>query len=371
MRTLRVLHIYRTYFPETQGGAQEAIRQFCLATQDLGVENSVFALAHDPLPQQMSLPEGQLIRSKSLIEIASCDFGGLDAIRRCRAAARTADVIQIYYPWPFADLMLPFIRQGKPVIVTYMSDIVRQAKLDLLYGPLRAYLLGSADVIAATSPTYARTSEVLQRYPGKLRAIPHCLGEAPASDPVVRARWAQRLGDDFFLFVGVLRYYKGLEFLVRAAKQVDRPIAIVGDGPERANLEALAASLGVGNVHFLGALPDEDKFALNDLCRAVVFPSHLRSEAFGITLLEAARAGKPMISCEIGTGTSWVNLDGETGLVVPPADPAALAGAMQKLATDDELCQTLGAGAQQRWREVFSPAVVGRTLRDLYDELCR
>lgn len=371
MKTMRVLHIYRTYFPETQGGAQEAIRQFCLATREFGVQNSVFALAHEPLPQQISLPEGQLIRSKSLIEIASCDFGGFDAIRRCRAAACAADVIQIYYPWPFADLMLPFIRQGKPVIVTYMSDIVRQAKLDLLYGPLRTYLLGSADVIAATSPTYARTSEVLQRYPGKVRAIPHCLSDAPASDPAVRARWAQRLGDDFFLFVGVLRYYKGLEFLIRAANHVDRPIAVVGDGPERANLEALVASLGVSNVHFLGALPDEDKFALNDLCRAVVFPSHLRSEAFGITLLEAARAGKPMISCEIGTGTSWVNLDGETGLVVPPADPAALAGAMQKLATDDGLCRRLGAGAQQRWREVFSPAVVGRTLRDLYDELCR
>lgn len=371
MKKLRVLHVYRTYFPETQGGAQEAIRQFCLATRPYGVDNSVFALAHDPLPQEMDLPEGRLVRSKSLIEIASCDFGGLDAIRRCRAAAAAADVIQVYYPWPFADLMLPFVRQGKPLLVTYMSDIVRQAKLDLLYGPLRAYLLGSADVIAATSPTYAQTSEVLQRYPGKVRAIPHCLGEAPASDPAVSARWRQRLGDDFFLFVGVLRYYKGLEFLVRAAPQVDRPIAIVGDGPERGRLEALAAELGASNVHFLGALPDVDKFALNALCRAVVFPSHLRSEAFGITLLEAARAGRPMISCEIGTGTSWVNLDGETGLVVPPADPAALAGALQRLAGDDALCRTLGEAAQRRWREVFSPAVVGQTLRNLYDELCR
>ena len=84
MKKLRILHIYRTYFPETQGGGQESIRQFCLATQPLNVENTVFALAHNPEPAVMHLPEGKLVRARSWLEIASCDFGAWAALQRCR-----------------------------------------------------------------------------------------------------------------------------------------------------------------------------------------------------------------------------------------------------------------------------------------------
>jgi len=76
---LRVLHIYRTYFPETQGGGQEAIRQLSLATNALGIENTIFALARKPTPQTLDLPEGRLVRSRSWLEIASCDIGGWDS----------------------------------------------------------------------------------------------------------------------------------------------------------------------------------------------------------------------------------------------------------------------------------------------------
>ena len=68
-----------------------------------------------------------------------------------------------------------------------------------------------------------------------------------------------------------------------------------------------------------------------ELCFAVLFPSHLRSEAFGISLLEGAMYGKPLISSEIGTGTTYINIDKETGLVVPPSDPIALREAMDFL----------------------------------------
>ena len=172
-----------------------------------------------------------------------------------------------------------------------------------------------------------------------------------------------------FLFVGVLRYYKGLDFLLQAAQQVSTPIVIVGDGPEGPRLRSLAKALGLTHVHFLGVLDDVDKNALMTLCRAIVFPSHLRSEAFGITLLEGARQGKPLICCEISTGTTWVNQHNETGLVVPPANADALANTMNHLAADDALCQRLGAGARQRWAQHFRPAVVGAAYRQLYDDL--
>jgi rhamnosyl/mannosyltransferase len=366
----RVLHIYRTYFPETRGGMQEAIRQLCQATRVLGVENTIFALAHQPEPALMDLPEGKLVRARSWLEIASCDFGALAALRRCRAAADQCDIIQIHYPWPFADMLLPFIRRrNQPVVVTYVSDIVRQKGLGQLYAPLRRYLLRTASHIVASSPNYAENSEILREYTDKLSSIPHCLRDAQPPPAASISRWEAQLGRDFFLFVGVLRYYKGLDFLIAAASQVKANIVIVGGGPEGERLRQAVEQDGLDNVHFLGRLPDDDKMALLSLCRGIVFPSHLRSEAFGITLLEGARASKPLICCEIDTGTTWVNRHNETGLTIPPADPAALARAMNLLAGDDALCARLGQGARERWQQHFAPEVVGAAYRRLYDKL--
>ena len=372
MRKLRVLHIYRTYFPETQGGLQESIRQLCLATLPLEVDNTVFALARQPYPACMDLPEGKLVRARAWFEVASCDFGGWDALRRCREAADECDIIQIHYPWPFADMLLPFIRRRKqPVVVTYVSDIVRQNGVGLgqIYAPLRRYLLGTATRIVASSPNYVASSRILPDYTNKLVCIPHCLGDFLTPEVDLCARWAARFGADFFLFVGVLRYYKGLDVLLAAASLVKMPIVILGEGPEGDRLRAEVQRKGLDNVHFVGALPDTEKHALFAMCRGVVFPSHRRSEAFGITLLEGARAGKPLICCEIGTGTTWINRHDETGLVVQPEDPVTLAQAMTLLAGDDVLCARLGAGARARWQQHFTPEVVGAAYRQLYDEV--
>lgn len=367
---LRVLHIYRTYFPETQGGGQEAIRQLSLATNALGIENTIFALARKPTPQTLDLPEGRLVRSRSWLEIASCDIGGWDSFLRCREAADGCDILQLHFPWPFADLMLPFIRRrGQAVVVTYVSDIVRQEALGKLYAPLRRNMLARADKIVASSANYARSSDILPDYQDKLAVIPHCMDDAPANDPDLILRWASRLGNKFFLFVGVLRYYKGLHILLEAARHTQANIVILGEGPEGVRLRLAAQQLGLSNVHFVGALPDADKNALFELCRAVVFPSHLRSEAFGMTLLEGARACKPLICCEIGTGTTAINIHLESGLVVPPDDPLALSAAIDRLAADDDLHLRLGQGARARWQRHFTPRVVGQAYQRLYEEL--
>ena len=113
-----------------------------------------------------------------------------------------------------------------------------------------------------------------------------------------------------------------------------------------ADLKQQALRLGVKKVYFLGAVSDEDKIALVKLCRGVVFPSHLRSEAFGVTLLEGAMFGKPLISSEIGTGSSYVNIDGVTGIVVPPNDPVALRDAMRRLGQDEALATKMGRCAR-------------------------
>lgn len=123
------------------------------------------------------------------------------------------------------------------------------------------------------------------------------------------------------------------------------------------------------DVDFLGFVKDEDKLALLRLCYGFIFPYHLRSEAFGISLLEAAVHGKPMISCEIGTGTTFVNSANETGLVINPGSPKELREAMQFLLDNPEVATTMGKNAKKRSLELFHANQQAKSYYDLYQQL--
>lgn len=285
--------------------------------------------------------------------------------------AAEADVVNYHFPWPFMDLVHFFSGMNKPCVVTYHSDIIRQKHLLKLYQPLMNRFLASADRIVAASPNYLHSSDILQSFPDKTRVIPYGLNKSgyPKPDTERMARWRERLGERFFLFVGVMRYYKGLHILLDALKGVDYPVVIVGAGPLEKELHAQAARLGLRNLHFLGRLDDEDKVALLQLSYAIVFPSHLRSEAFGISLLEGAMYGKPMISSEIGTGTSYINIHSETGLVVPPSDPQAFREAMRTLWENPLQAAEMGVKAEARYQQLFTADEMGRKWTELYQEL--
>ncbi|RZA31669.1 MAG: glycosyltransferase [Lysobacteraceae bacterium] len=367
---MRVLHFYKTYYPDSVGGIEQVIRQLCVGTTRLGVSNTVLSLSRqkDLAPIQF---DGHVVHRVPLnFEIASnaCSVQALGALSRMAA---DADVVHYHFPWPFMDLAHFMARVNKPTVVSYHSDIVRQKRWLRLYQPLKYRFLDSVDAIVAASPNYLASSAVLQRYRDKSRVITYGLDKAtyPNVEPCRLAHWRSKVGPKFFLFVGVLRYYKGLHILLEAAKGLDYPIVIVGAGPEETALKEQAARLGLKHLMFTGALDEADKAALLSLCYGLVFPSHLRSEAFGISLLEGAMYGKPMISCEIGTGTTYINKDGETGLAVPPSDPAALHAAMQTLWNDPELARRMGARAEARYHELFTSEQMAANYTELYKEL--
>ncbi|GAB3420557.1 D-rhamnosyltransferase WbpZ [Massilia agilis] len=367
---MRVLHFYKTYYPDSLGGIEQVIRQLCVGTGRLGVTNQVLSLSRqkDLAPY---LFEGTEVHRVPLdFEIAS-NACSLAAIGQLARMAREADVVHYHFPWPFMDLAHFMARVNKPSLVTYHSDIVRQKHLLRLYQPLKHRFLNSVDTIVATSPNYMASSAVLDRYRDKTRVITYGLDRDtyPEPAPELLDQWRARVGDKFFLFVGVLRYYKGLHILLDAVEHLDYPVVIVGAGPIEQELKAHAARLGLSHVHFVGALDDADKVALLKLCYAVAFPSHLRSEAFGISLLEGAMFGKPMISSEIGTGTTYINIDNETGLVVPPSNPQALAEAMRKLWDNPALAADMGRRAAQRYRELFTSEQMAASYTALYREL--
>jgi rhamnosyl/mannosyltransferase len=376
---MKVLHIYRTYFPDPPGGLQEAIRQISLSTRECGVDPRIFTLSPNPVPREIQFPEGVVTRSRSWAAPASCDLGGFEALRHYRAQAEQADVLHFHFPWPFADVLHLLGRVKKPAVMTYHSDVVRQRALGYVYGPLMARTLRSMSAVVATSPAYARTSGTLAAYVSKerLRTIP--LGmidyrDAPQSLDAQRNATNHpgvSEGKPYFLALGVLRYYKGLHTLVEAARHVDANVVIAGSGPERERLAALAKQIGANNVVFAGQVTHEEKIALLKACRALVLPSHLRSEAFGMVLVEAEMFGKPMVCCEVGSGTSYVNENGETGFVVEPEQASELARAMNALLNDDALAARMGQAARARYEALFSGEALGHAYSALYRDVMR
>jgi glycosyltransferase involved in cell wall biosynthesis len=367
---MRVLHFYKTYLPDSVGGIEQVIFQLCESGAQQGIEGQVLSLSADPKPLVMQLGQHEVHRAQLDIQVASTGFSW-SVFKQFREMAAEADVVNYHFPWPFMDLVHFASHLDKPSVVTYHSDIIRQKYLLKLYRPLMNRFLASADRIVAASPNYLHTSDVLQQFQHKTRVITYGLNKAgyPQPDTERMNSWRQTLGDKFFLFVGVMRYYKGLHILLDALKDVNYPVVIVGAGPMELKLHAQAKALGLRNIHFLGRLGDEDKVALLQLSYAIVFPSHLRSEAFGISLLEGAMYGKPMISSEIGTGTSYINIHNETGLVVPPSNPLAFREAMRTLWENPVLAARMGEKAEARYRRLFTADEMGRKWTALYQEL--
>jgi len=368
----RVLHFFKTYYPDSFGGIEQVIFQLCKGTVRYGYTSEVLTLSSSAHEEPIEY-SGHLVHQAQLdLQLASTGFS-LSAFRKFSALAKQADIIHLHYPWPFMDVVHFATRHGKPTVVTYHSDIIRQKALLKLYRPLKNRFLASVDRIVATSPNYLATSPVLNRYRDKIVEITYGLDKStyPSPAPELLAKWRSKVGERFFLFVGMLRYYKGLHILLDAAQGTNYPIVIVGAGPIEAELKAQAVRLGLRNIFFLGAVPDEDKVALLTLCYGVVFPSHLRSEAFGISLLEGAMYGKPMISSEIGTGTTFINIGDETGLVVPPSDPVALRQAMSYLWEHPEEAARMGRRAEERYWKHFTAEQMVKSYVDLYGEVVR
>ncbi|MGY1722112.1 glycosyltransferase [Blastococcus sp. SYSU DS0533] len=197
------------------------------------------------------------------------------------------------------------------------------------------------------------------------------VGDASAAD---RARLREELGlpQDALLvaLVGRIEDQKGVDLLVRAVPalvaQVPRAhVVVVGDGTRRAECEALAAELGVADsVHFTGWRHD-----LADVVRAIdVLALPSRWEAFGIVNLEAMAAARPVVGFAV-EGIPEVVVHGETGLLSPAGDVAALARDLVRVLTDPELAARLGAAGRRRFLEQFTPErMVGAHVR-LYEEL--
>jgi rhamnosyl/mannosyltransferase len=277
---------------------------------------------------------------------------------------RPAHLWHHHFPNPLADAACFLGNRRTPLVITYHSDIVRQSRTLSLYLPLMRWLLHRASRIVATSSAGIESSPWLQPYRDKCEVIPAGIdlkGFLPAEAVAREAAEIRSAshGRPIILTVGRLVGYKGHRYLIEAMKGLEADLWIVGSGPLESELRRQAGALGLGNaVRFCGEVSSGRLPALFHACEVFVLASITPNEAFGLVQVEAMACGKPVVSCALSSGVPFVNLDGRTGLIVPPADAAAMSGAIGRLLADADLRRRLGVEGKARAAREFEESVM-------------
>ncbi|MFH0863177.1 MAG: glycosyltransferase [Candidatus Altiarchaeota archaeon] len=281
------------------------------------------------------------------------------------------DFIDVNLPDPVdcAFAYAASVLRRKPLFVTYHADILRQGwvylPFKLLYFPFERLVFKRAKMIFVTSKEYAVSSEELKGFMERIVVAPNFVDTKKYSTAVDGSRVRKELGLDggkMVLFVGRLVEYKGVEYLLEAARSLPQhTFVIAGSGSLEESLRKKAQ--GLSNVVFAGKVPDDMLPSYYAACDVFVLPSVTRQEAFGIVLLEAMACGKPVVSTNF-SGMPYVVGDG--GLLVEPRDSKALAEAIQNVLGDDKLAKKLGGNGLKRVKELFDRVVVCARIRETY-----
>jgi len=367
---MRVLHIYKDYYPPVYGGVEVTINTLAHGTREAGGDVAVL-IANRRLRNERTEVEGiPVIKVADLGRVLSAPLPPAFPLWLRRLGG---GILHFHLPNPTSVVSYLLAAPAGKVVVHYHSDIVRQHGFEVFYRSTLYRFLERADAIIATSPNYVDSSPVLSRFKRKCRVIPLAVdcdymegdGEVAERAAVIRERYGER---PIILFVGVLRYYKGVRYMIEAMVGVPANLLIVGNGPLFRPLVELRDRLGLRkNVFFMGHVPDVRPYyrAADLFC----LPSTHRSEAFGVVLLEAMSCRLPLVTTDLPTGVSYVNREGVTGSRVPCRDPARMREALLRLVQDPALRRSMGEAGYRRVRTEFSRRRMIESVLDLYREL--
>lgn len=371
---MRVTMVNKYYHPHL-GGIEHHLHDLACGLRGLGdevealVANESRERAHDEI-DGVSVARLPRLAAYSSTPVAP---GMRRAIRSLAMSERRPDVLHLHSPYPWGEMAWLSASAGVPTVLTYHSDIVRQRVLGAAYRPLLERVLDRVDLIIAGSPNMVEHSELLAPRKNKCRVVPYGIDVSLFDDAPDTLRRAAELKASqlrpVVLFVGRLVYYKGADVLLRAMKQVDADVVLIGRGPMEAELREYAVAHGIASrVSFLPPCDDAELAAWYHAADVFALPSVARSEAFGLVQIEAHAAGTPVVSTDLTTGVPFANLDGITGITVPVGDSDALAQAINRLLEDDQLRSRLGSQARARARSDFTIERMARETHAVYAE---
>jgi glycosyltransferase involved in cell wall biosynthesis len=373
-RPIRLLQIGKYFFPD-QGGVETVTLAISQALAPHNVQADVLCFSRQPTYQEYAA-SFRVIRARTDFRLSNKSFS-VDYVRQIAKLSSQYDVGLLHLPNPIG--MLGALRfWNKPLLGYWHADITSYPLVGQLFRRYERRLIRRAARIIVPSPAHVFGSYLAPELSANSRVIPypfdrHRLPKPDHSGPVA-ARSRQFAGARrMALAVGRLVPYKGFGILIAAARHLrpDLCVVICGTGPLRAALEADIVRHGVADkVLLLGSVNDADLASLYERARMVVMPSVTRAEMYGMTQVEAMSFGKPVVSTSIpGSGVSYVNRDGETGLIVRPGEVMDLANAMNQLVSDDELYHRLSAGALRAVHDTHDMSRPGEQLANVVREV--
>lgn len=371
---MRILHVAK-YYPPAFGGMETAVASMAEGVAAKGHEVVVLVHAEDgDTTPRHPAPGVTVIRAPYRLAVGTMAIS-LSYACLYRKWRNWADVVHVHAPNPVADLLIALWPPKAPIVITWHTDIVRQKRLKHVVAPFAHALCRRAAAIHCSAEFVRRHSTFLPPYLGKTKVIPFGLSvdafiKAATDNATQEATRAAR-GGRYALAVGRLVYYKGFDVLLHAVAELpDLRLVIIGEGPMRADLEGMIATLGLGSrVSLLGSVSDADLAAHYAAADLFVLSSTHRSETFAFVQVEAMAAGLPVINTNLPTGVPDVSLDGITGITVPPGDQKALAEALHRLWTDSALRARLGAAGRERAVTVYSAPAASERFTELYETL--
>ena len=310
MSRLRILHLGKFYSP-VRGGMETALETLCRG-ELREVQPRALVMNRSRMTTHDVVDGVPVTRVAAPLKIGAVALAPTLPLWLSRAEA---DLVVLHEPNPMALVAYFLVRPRAPLVIWFHSEVVRPAwRYRLFYHPLLEFALRRAARVVVGSPPM-RDVAALAAHRAKCVVIPYGVHtDRHRATAAVMARadaLRARARGPILLFVGRLVRYKGLHVLLDALPGLEAQTVIVGDGPYRAELEAMARERGVGDrVEFTGEVSEEELAAWLHACAVLVLPSMTRQEAFGIVQLEAMLCGRPVISTDVPTGVPWVNVHG-------------------------------------------------------------
>ena len=282
------------------------------------------------------------------------------------------DLINAHTPVPFyADVAAMVSKRYKiPFVLTYHNDTIKNTFAMNIIANLYNYsfnliMLKLSKFIITPSSYCYNESKFLKKFKNKLRWIPPGVGidkyDIGNSFKIHDDHGISR-SSKIVLFVGQMskaHAHKGIDDLIKSFKRIlddtkEAYLILVGKGDMILEYKKMCQSYGIlDNVIFTGFVDETELIEYYKSSDVVVLPSTTVQEGFGMVLIEGNACGKPVIGTKIG-GIQYVIKDGETGLLVPPKNPDALAGAIIKLLNDEDLAKMMGGNGRRLVEERYT-----------------
>lgn len=364
---MKILHIVKYYHP-SKGGTETFVRQLAEGLNRRSIKSTVLTFKHNSELNSFDIIDSIPVhRIESPWKIASQPIS-LNLSSKIEELIASHDIVHINSPFPNVECLVRKYKR-KPICVTWHAEpfLTRWRKLYFLYKPFLTNFLKETKKIAITSPNMLQNSVSLKKFENKCVVIPLSYRQNREG---IRTK-AKDLHDGIkkILYIGALRPYKGISYLVSAIRNIENcQLLIIGDGEERDHLKRLTVKLKLEEkINFHHNASDEEVVNYYNNSDIFVLPSVGSGEAFGIVQLEAMSFALPVINTNLPTGVPFVSLNGVTGITVPVKDERAIATAINKIFNDPSLYNFFSINALNRVKEFSEDRMVSAYIR-LYND---